>query len=114
MTGLSAVLLTGWILLDSKMVVLGGQASVTTPQALGASPQALSSQLAYKQGDIITLMNDIPLFKNRRDGSVAADQMGIEYYTTKTKNIRWPRFEASGCSLSQPIMETSGCRVGMH
>ncbi|WFR62876.1 hypothetical protein P9222_33090 [Paenibacillus amylolyticus] len=40
MTGISAVLLTGWMLLDSKMVVLGGQASVTTPQALGASPKS--------------------------------------------------------------------------
>ncbi|MCF7756509.1 PQQ-like beta-propeller repeat protein [Paenibacillus xylanexedens] len=83
MTGLSAVLLTGWMLLDSKMVVLGGQAVATTPQALGASSQVLSTQLAYKQGEPVTLMNDIPLFKNRRDGSVAADQMGIEYYTTK-------------------------------
>lgn len=114
MTGLSAVLLTGWMLLDSKMVVLGGQALATTPQALGASSQVLSTQLAYKQGEPVTLMNDIPLFKNRRDGSVAADQLGIEYYTTKTKSIRWPRFEASGCSLSQPIMETFGCQVGMH
>lgn len=85
MTGLSAVLLTGWMLLDSKMVVLGGQASVTTPQALGASPQAISTQLAYKQGETVTLINDIPLFKNRRDSSVAADQMGIEYYTTKNE-----------------------------
>ncbi|MGN7411021.1 outer membrane protein assembly factor BamB family protein [Paenibacillus sp. SAF-068] len=82
-TGLSAVLLTGWMLLDSKMVVLGGQASVTTPQALGTSPQAISTQLAYKQGETVTLINDIPLFKNRRDSSVAADQVGIEYYTTK-------------------------------
>lgn len=85
MTGLSAVLLTGWMLLDSKMVVLGGQALATTPQALGASSQVLSTQLAYKQGEPVTLMNDIPLFKNRRDGSVAADQMGIEYYTTKNE-----------------------------
>ncbi|MEO2215232.1 PQQ-binding-like beta-propeller repeat protein [Paenibacillus amylolyticus] len=85
MTGLSAVLLTGWMLLDSKMVVLGGQASVTTQQALGASSQVLSTQLAYKQGEPVTLMNDIPLFKNRRDGSVAADQMGIEYYTIKNE-----------------------------
>lgn len=114
MTGLSVVLLTGWMLLDSKMVVLGGQAVATTPQALGASSQVLSTQLAYKQGDTVTLINDIPLFKNRRDGSVAADQLGIEYYTTKTKSIRWPRFEASGYSLSQPSMETFGCQVGMH
>ncbi|WP_222126778.1 PQQ-binding-like beta-propeller repeat protein [Paenibacillus xylanexedens] len=85
MTGLSAVLLTGWMLLDSKMVVLGGQASATTPQALGASPQASSTQLVYKQGEPVTLMTDIPLFKNRREGSVAADQMGIEYYTTKSE-----------------------------
>ncbi|WP_339182107.1 PQQ-binding-like beta-propeller repeat protein [Paenibacillus sp. FSL R5-0701] len=85
MTGLSAVLLTGWMLLDSKMVVLGGQALATTPQALGASSQVLSTQLAYKQGEPVTLMNDIPLFKNRRDGSVAADQLGIEYYTTKNE-----------------------------
>ncbi|MEK4362162.1 PQQ-binding-like beta-propeller repeat protein [Paenibacillus sp. FSL M8-0212] len=85
MTGLSVVLLTGWMLLDSKMVVLGGQAVATTPQALGASSQVLSTQLAYKQGDTVTLINDIPLFKNRRDGSVAADQLGIEYYTTKNE-----------------------------
>lgn len=86
MTGLSAALLTGWMLLDSKMVVLGGgQALATTPQALGASSQVLSTQLAYKQGEPVTLMNDIPLFKNRRDGSVAADQLGIEYYTTKNE-----------------------------
>ncbi|PJN61266.1 hypothetical protein PAEAM_24400 [Paenibacillus sp. GM1FR] len=85
MTGLSAVLLTGWMLLDSKMVALEGQASATTPQALGASSQVLTAKLAYKQGDTVTLMNDIPLFKNRRGGSVAADQMGIEYYTTKNE-----------------------------
>lgn len=88
MTGLSAVLLTGWMMLDSQKVVLGGQASVTTPQALGASPQALSTKLAYKQGDSVTLMNDIPLFQNRRDSSVAPDQMKIEYYTTKNEKYR--------------------------
>ncbi len=81
------MLLTGWMLLDSKMVALGGQASATTPQALGASSQVLSTQLAYKQGDTVTFMNDIPLFKNRRDGSVAADQLGIEYYTTKKRKV---------------------------
>ncbi|WP_458125366.1 outer membrane protein assembly factor BamB family protein [Paenibacillus sp. Z3-2] len=85
LTGVSAVLLTGWMLLDSIMVALGGQASATTPQALGASSQALTAKLAYRQGDTVTLMNDIPLFKNRRDGSVAADQMRIEYYTTKSE-----------------------------
>ncbi|ETT33239.1 hypothetical protein C161_21712 [Paenibacillus sp. FSL R5-192] len=85
MTGLSAMLLTGWMLLDSKMVALEGQASATTPQALGASSQVLTAKLAYKQGDTVTLINAIPLFKNRRDGSVAADQMGIEYYTTKNE-----------------------------
>ncbi|MGE6578931.1 PQQ-binding-like beta-propeller repeat protein [Paenibacillus xylanexedens] len=85
MTGLSAVLLTGWMLLDSKMVALGGQASATTPQALGASSQALTAKLTYKQGDTVTLINDIPLFKNKRDGSVSADQLGIEYYTTKNE-----------------------------
>jgi len=102
MTGLSAVLLTGWMLLDSKMVVLGGQALVTTPQALGASSQVLSTQLAYKQGEPVTLMNDIPLFKNRRDGSVAADQMGIEYYTTKNEKYtlssvrgEWVQFKST-------------------
>lgn len=79
------MLLTGWMLLDSKMVALEGQASATTPQALGASSQVLTAKLAYKQGDTVTLINDIPLFKNRRDGSVAADQMGIEYYTTKNE-----------------------------
>ncbi|MEK4524672.1 MULTISPECIES: outer membrane protein assembly factor BamB family protein [Paenibacillus] len=85
MTGLSAVLLTGWMLLDSKMVALEGQASATTPQALGASSQVLTAKLAHKQGDTVTLINDIPLFKNRRDGRVAADQLGIEYYTTKNE-----------------------------
>ncbi|MEK4370633.1 outer membrane protein assembly factor BamB family protein [Paenibacillus sp. FSL R5-0473] len=85
MTGLSAVLLTGWMLLDSKMVALEGQALATTPQALGASSQVLTAKLAYKQGDTVTLINDIPLFKNRRDGSVAADKLGIEYYTTKNE-----------------------------
>ncbi|WP_338707815.1 PQQ-binding-like beta-propeller repeat protein [Paenibacillus amylolyticus] len=84
-TGLSAVLLTGWMLLDSKMVALEGQALATTPQALGESSQVLTAKLAYKQGDTVTLINDIPLFKNRRDGSVAADKLGIEYYTTKNE-----------------------------
>ena len=56
MTGLSAVLLTGWMLLDSKMVALEGQASATTPQALAASSQVLTAKLAYKQGDTVTLM----------------------------------------------------------
>ena len=86
MTGLSAVLLTGWMSAGfQKWSPLKDKLRLQLHKHWGQVSQVLTAKLAYKQGDTVTLINDIPLFKNRRDGSVAADQMGIEYYTTKNE-----------------------------
>ncbi|PQP83316.1 hypothetical protein C0Q44_00905 [Paenibacillus sp. PCH8] len=102
LTGLSAVLLTGWILLDANRVALGGQVSTTTPQALGAGSQSSSLQLAYKQGDTVTLMADIPLFNHRMDSSVAADLMRIESYSTGKTKYKVSSIRGEWIQLNEP------------
>ncbi|MFE6079127.1 PQQ-binding-like beta-propeller repeat protein [Paenibacillus sp. NPDC057886] len=80
--GISAVLVTGFILQDLNMVTIAGQSASSTNQALSAQ-----AKLIYKQGDTISLVAGIPLFRQVIDNKVAVDLMRISYYTSSQDNL---------------------------
>ncbi|KOY13127.1 outer membrane protein assembly factor BamB family protein [Paenibacillus xylanivorans] len=93
--GISAVLVTGFMLLDINMETRAGQGFGSTTQALSAQ-----AKTTYKQGDTLNLEAGIPLYTQVIDNKVPVDLMGIQYYTSSNEKIKvqtvrgeWIKFE---------------------
>ncbi|WP_413375446.1 PQQ-binding-like beta-propeller repeat protein [Paenibacillus taichungensis] len=82
-TGISAVLLTGFMLLDTNTETRAAQGSGSTTQALSAQ-----AKTTYKPGDILNLEAGMPLYTQVIGNKVPVDLMGIQYYTSSNEKIK--------------------------
>ncbi|WP_440116466.1 outer membrane protein assembly factor BamB family protein [Paenibacillus sp. QZ-Y1] len=81
--GISAVLVTGFIMQNLNAVTAEGQSSTSTIQALSAQ-----AKTTYKPGDTVTLATGVPLYTQVKDNKVAVDLMRIENYTSTVGKLK--------------------------
>lgn len=93
--GISAVLVTGFMLVEMDTEPRAGQGSGSTTQALSAQ-----AKTTYKKGDTLNLEAGMPLYTQVIDNKVPVDLMGIQYYTSSNEKIKiqavrgeWIKFE---------------------
>ncbi|MGF9697265.1 PQQ-binding-like beta-propeller repeat protein [Paenibacillus sp. MABNR03] len=93
MTGVAALMVTGYLVLDLNVSAGEGKAS-------GSVTQALAAQVTYKVGETVTLGKGLPLYAQTVDNSVPVDLMRIQYYTSSEEKIKvhtvrgeWLRFK---------------------
>lgn len=93
--GISAVLVTGFMLVEMDTEARVGQGSGSTTQALSAQ-----AKTTYKKGDTLNLEAGMPLYTQVIDNKVPVDLMGIQYYTSSNEKIKiqavrgeWIKFE---------------------
>ncbi|MDN4604816.1 PQQ-binding-like beta-propeller repeat protein [Paenibacillus sp. F6_3S_P_1C] len=93
--GVSAVLVTGFMLVEMDTEPRAGQGSGSTTQALSAQ-----AKTTYKKGDTLNLEAGMPLYTQVIDNKVPADRIEIQYYTSSNEKIKvqavrgeWIKFE---------------------
>ncbi|MDN8591693.1 PQQ-binding-like beta-propeller repeat protein [Paenibacillus sp. 11B] len=93
--GISAVLVTAFMLVEMDTEPRAGQGSGSTTQALSAQ-----AKTTYKKGDTLNLEAGMPLYTQVIDNKVPVDLMGIQYYTSSNAKIKiqavrgeWIKFE---------------------
>lgn len=82
-SGISAVLFTGFMLLDTNTEIQAGQGSGSTTQSLSAQ-----TKTTYKPGDTLNLEAGIPLHTQVIGNKMPVDLMGIQYYTSSNEKIK--------------------------
>ncbi|UPK44834.1 PQQ-binding-like beta-propeller repeat protein [Paenibacillus pabuli] len=82
-TGIAAVLVMGFMLLDTNTETQAGQGSGSTTQSLSAQ-----AKTTYKPGDTLNLKADMPLYTQVIGNKVPVDLMGIQYYTSSNEKIK--------------------------